>query len=886
METNIGSNSEHLAIKPHVEYPHAIKNEGPESRAQKLWDWARNHLHYTALFRMRKFALWRLADLFFDSDQTGNVPANLGYAGETLSRLLHPDPIYLGEDMPSMPTFNEFKDAILNEASRLDNSDYAPTVRPEGDDPGYEQRMGAKIATRALQSELERLGWEHKKRVAATHLPMYGGAWIVSSWEQSMEDTVRIPVRDCSECPQCGTKYAGPQYGGQPVTQCMECVDHEEQRPPDEAETAGRLHDAFMQMDVMPEMATPDMLPPEAVAQIQAPITYRAPGAPATRPYTPAGPELGMTDPLGNPFGEDVPLGQWLIEIPWPGDVFEADFGAGQPGDQEVKDVTFVRIRSRDWARARYKNARDAGDKLRAENQTALMEYHPVNGDLALTDERFIWRDHLRVVTRIKWPWMEAVRDENGQHVYVDGKCVYRLNRGKVVTIAGGIVMEDQDLMLEGPDGRLFPRIKVTYTPFDLASGDNQREGSSLSKTLFDAQRLINWSGAMDVDEQRNGQSRWLTRAGADVHFENAEGTSMQVVVWDAPEGVDTGDYKPELISRPTDAMKYGSAAEYGRAFMERASRRTDVEGGNLPSPTTAASAMQIAREESSALRKPRIEALGKTYERVLRHGLQLMQHYVHEPRVAWDKTDSKEEFQVWWTGADFSGQTDVRIDVEGAQDTELFRQSKYDDAMKGGLVDMMDPRVRRIMGKLKGVPNEVYEAEDAQVKVAEREYLEFTRGVDLAHPEAAGGLVFGPAPVVDDGLDDHVAHALRHKKDMHSDLWRQLEKLVRWDEVLPMLHGWKAQLSGLLSQPGGLEALPMPPQQFVLNLWVQMLSAQGVQPDPVLLGVLAFRAHLADHELKVMSATMQAQAAAAPPGGEGASAAPGGGPPQAGAAA
>lgn len=919
------------ALTVNLDYPPLLPPtvESNESRVTKLVAWAKNCLHYRAVNRLRNWVLWRLADLFFDGDQTGQMIDRLGYAGQDLARMYQRDDPgwFNGNDMPDNPVLNEFKDHILNEASRLDKSDYEGIVRVTGEGQNYRKSRGAKIATRALRSMLQAMGWDQKKRVAAMHLPMYGGVWHVSRWVTSMEKTTRVPVDGCLACPQCGCKYAGPipapppaSDGAPMLTQhmpgnCPQCESHDIQRPPTPDEINGRA--LGMQSEVAEQGAPPlNMDHPTVQEQLNAPMTQTMPFGPPLQQFTPAGAELSETDPYGRPLGEDVPLGEWDVRLCWPGDMFEYDLGIGTNGDYEIRDVTIVRVRSLEALRAEYPNART--DKLKPEERGALWNYHPMAGEIADIDARAIWRSHAREIMRVKMPWMEEVYGPDGRPVKVelpDGSfsSQWKLNRGRVVVVANGVVLRDEELMFEGPDGTLIPKVLVTYTPHDVAAGGQLREGSSLAKQLMDAQRWVNFGAAQDIDEQRNGQSRWVASDRVNLSYDQPEGYAMSVYRYGAPpDASNPQDFKPELITRPTADIKWGASSERASKYMAKASRAGEVEAGEIPGPNTPAQALQIAREESGAVRKPRVKGLAGTYERIYTHGLQLAQHYVREPRVAWDETDSRDEFQTFWQGADFEGQTDVKVEVSSAGDSEILRQAKLSEALKNGIVDINDARQRRIIGREMGVPEEINEQDNEQEAVAEREYLEFTDGLD---PD--GVMQFGQAPVVDDGLDAHALHVYRHRKDMHSDLWREVEKAVQWDKVLPLLNGWKPVVAMLMSQPSfpgtppnlsagdpgsppgppvGIDALQPSPQEYILNLWMSKLEGSPGSPGnpatgepasppppqlwpltPPLVAVLTFRAHFEEHKLRMAAAQMAAAPAPAP----GPAAPPAGGPPQ-----
>lgn len=870
---------------PYLEYPPPSETKDPDdtSRVSALVAWAKNSISYLSMLRMRRWAFCRLADLFFDGDQHPTADS-LGYVGVEFASYYSPDDIYLGLDASPRPTMNEYKDVILNEQSRIDRSDYEPTVRPSGSDPTYKQRSGAKIATRALRSSLEEDNWEHKKRTIAYHMPSYGGAWVESLWETSMEETIRVPVDGCQSCPVCQCKYAptppAPMGMPQPapLENCQQCINHDTQQPPDDLTIAARM------AQLPPEMIANGSPHPDVHEQLKAPMTVTMPGGPPLQPFIPSGPDLNAKDPYGRPLGEDVPIGHPRFNVLSYGDVFEENLGINAAGEMEVRDVTLVQVRSLDYIRARWKNARSG--QLLPESPAALHKYHPISAGDWMSEDDAVFRNAARVIRRYRWPWMEERKDSRS------GKPVeYILNRGKAVVVCGGLVLQDDDLMLDGPDGTSFPRVLVTYTPHDIGNGGQERMGSSLSKQLIDPQRGINQSVLQDQDEQKSGQSRWLVHDGVDVQYENS-GQAGATATWHAPEGAEQIDqYKPVLVSRTAEARKWGAMADYYRGFMGRSGRLTETESGSIP-PDAPASALQISREESGEVRKPRVEALAKTYQKLYRHRLQLMQKYVVEPRVAWDRTDSGQDFQSWYKGADFAGQTDVLIDVEGAADTELLKQKKLDDAINGGVIDMTNANNRRVIGKLKGVPADFFAAEDLQDQTAEREYLEFC---DATDPEDPRGMRFGPIPVVDPGVDNNQAHIFRHTKDIQSDKWREIERAVNWDKILTVISGWKQlavqaatpqatqppSVAGMppappVVLPPNIDLLLPTPQLWITNTWAEMLLAEnmkneqgptsGIDPaDPAVLSVLSFRAHLADHQIREVFASGGQQAQAPP---------------------
>ena len=361
------------------------------------------------------------------------------------------------------------------------------------------------------------------------------------------------------------------------------------------------------------------------------------------------------------------------------------------------------------------------------------------------------------------------------------------------------------------------------------------------------------------------------------------DGRAGGITYYDADQGAPQA--APTLIGATAQAQKWEAEQAYLTTYMARRSGLTQPERGEAPSGVTAAQALQLLREESAEHRRPRIDAIAEALQRLFAHGLQLMQHYVVEPRIAWDRNDSGAEFQVFWQGTDFQGQTDVVIETEGAADSEALRNAKLKDAVDWGLINMQDPRQRRILGRLQGAPTELFQLEDLQTAAAEREYGRLTGSVDIE----AGVVEMGQAPVVDPSLDDHAVHADRHGRDFLSDEWRALEEMAGWDEILSVLSAWDQIYVATGADQGafGLNAGINAVQDGILGLWQSMLANagrtdliliddNGIQyGNPAIEIVLVGRAHREAHVWLAQAAAVAAAGGApvAPAPGKGAAA-------------
>jgi hypothetical protein len=249
---------------------------------------------------------------------------------------------------------------------------------------------------------------------------------------------------------------------------------------------------------------------------------------------------------------------------------------------------------------------------------------------------------------------------------------------------------------------------------------------------------------------------------------------------------------------------------------------------------------------------------------RAYRHGLELMQELCREPRLYWEEDGAGEWKQRAWDGLMFAGQTHVHIDAEPDHNTDLVKQQTVRDYLSMNPQAMATPKTARVVAKVLGVQEELFQGDNLQDDAAEREYIDF---FDRER-----------APVVDPDLDDHDAHYDRHGVDCHSDKWRDLEDDADWDGALPQLSDWETMYAG---QPGAVDDTGMPipglDQQMgdqwppdlegrIFACWQQILSERYQSPTPeaaqALARVLRFRAHMAAHKR-----VGQARAAAAAQG-------------------
>lgn len=873
---------------------------------KKLRAWQNDRIQYTHPYRIRQCSNWRKADLY-DMDIQWLIKS---YNNDP-TRTQHWAPMEFDDSDPDaipLPTYNEFSGPIENETARLGRPEYKPYVRPSGESPDIKVRTAAKLSEKTLQQALQDMRWNETEDMGELHMPLYGGWYLKSYWDASWEKTTRIPVKGAMKCPACDFRMASPEIPydravgsgptdirpDAPVVEglhlampdriqreeppdplapgampkfttgvCLTCQDHEEMGMVEEP-AMGPMGEALLD-----EMGQPAMR--------QAFGPKRVPGPPKLQPFTPVDDELGAKDYLDRPLGEDVPLGEWKLRTLMPYDVFVENLGINVRIN-EMQEWTEVHVESLEWICNRYEN----GHKVKAENPTALMEYHQVAGERALYAGTHagagLFENHCRVKESHKKPWREEVLDADGK-----GTGKYELNRGRTIVMAGDVLLFDGDYLMESQvnPGVYIPRVHLDYVPWKLRSGGNEHSGISMSEGLFDPQDNINEVKSQFQDtRQTMGSPKFQIPRGANFDYERS-GAAGSHWIYDWVDG----QPEPKVIGNELLSSEAYRELESDIEFMGRHANLNEVEGGDAPAGITAGLALQILAEQSGERRRPRIRRIREMLMRCYSHGLQLMHELVREPRKYWEKDDRNGWSEKSWTGADLIGQTDCQIDVEPEHNTSVQEQQTIQDVIKLGGIDLTNRRTRRLAAKKMGVPAELYEDDDLQEEAAEREFI--------------GLLDENVPPVVDLDLNDHEAHFQRHGIDMHGEKWRELEKEADWATAYLFLCGWE---EGFDEQPGepipvGMDpktgqeitqpGMPVPGRRemirqampaikaeelVILEDWKQTLTqAQQMgayQPRPgsekALKKVMRLRAHAAYHK-RLMKAESQAQQAGAP---------------------
>jgi len=724
------------------------------------------------------------------------------------------------------PVFNEGHGSRTNESARLGRPNYRPVVRPKSENPSYKVREAARKATDVLRHRLKEIEWDRQAYVMYYHIPVYGGVWLRSEWEQRWDKTAQTPLTSAMKCPdpECPFLLSSPRVG------------------PNYREKA-----SFLGSELAP---------------IQPDLSYNVtncPTCPGHPPLQPFSPTLGEAatghDFLGRSLGTAQPLGDWLLSVRSPYDVFPKNLGFMMaPGD--VNEWREVHVETLDWVALHYP---EKADKVEPDRPDVIAKYHPLFGapDMygSVLDSKVL-KEAVRVMEWHKKPWMERVQDS-------EGNVTFRLNEGRSIIIAGDQILLDAPFLIPSPTDPLkkVPRILMDYVPWEVRDGARYLQGLSLWELLFDPQDNANEirSQAQSV-RQRLAVPLYIALKEHNLEIATRDGVPGRFAFIDVHP--DAPNMVPQIINNSTIADGVWRELQDTVSSLEKYAGNVEVEKGQVPPNVEAALAIQYLKTYAGEKREPRIKRIEECLKRLWKHGLELMTAFYIEPREVSYENEAGEERWSFLLGEDIKGEVNITVESEADFDEKARSQELVLSLSERGFLNPQDPNVAREVARILDAPESLFEEQDIQKDAAQREYIEFKES--------------GKIPVVDPSLDDHAAHARQHGIDSMGEYCRSLEEAGNWDGALKVLGAnWDLVLQQAMMTPA-----PVCLQEKIYQAWTAVLQQASTPPIDPMTGVplegvpllfeppqdaealdkiLRWRAHLEDHRLQGQLKQLQA---------------------------
>jgi len=739
-----------------------------------------------------------------------------------------------------LPVYNEGGSIRENESARLGRPEYKPRVRPRSENPGLTEKEGAKGAEHALKYRLKVMPDDVVQDRITYNMPVYGGAWLLSYWDQDWLETVRVPApamacpRHPSFMPSMEEQPQGPvpTNGQQGIEAFVEQTTVQQN---------GGLPVTSMETGVEPVQSCPFVA---READLKEKVCPSCEDHPDLMPYRPS------MDEAQGALGMDWPKGDWKIVVPWPYEIYARDAGVGvDPSD--VDEFVYVHKETLDWVAARYpdKVRDDKGQlRIRSESPAALMAEDPTFGAPDVFKDAHntgAFKNHVIVYDYFRKPWLEW-NDDHKQYVKNQGRCV---------TVVQNTVCLDDVLMVESLNepGRRVQKARLEYIWWELREGGRRAtSGQSLWDRMFDAQDGIN---------EREAQVRSVNQRGAVPWYLQARGRNFETRAADSAVpfrrvmvDIEPNDKQPPLTLMQNTTINPGVYQEIGdaREYLSRVSGQVEVERGQVPPGVSAATAIAYLKTESGEKRRPRIKRIKEALVRAWDHGLQLMAAFYIEDRPYEFEDEYGEERWAFIHG---------KVIAEANPQVDIYPTPDYDqaDAEREAIRDMvqlgiLDPnktsQVNRKIVKTLQPSLEFFVDDDLQEEQAQREWRDFKERRRI--------------PVIDPSLDDHPTHYEEHGRSCFQPSFRQKEDAANWDGALNVLGAdWDrmAVMVGLQRPPG--TSL----QTLLYTVWKQELEKAQFQSQDqdALEFCLHWRAHREAHKLEMLLPQIRQQQAQAP---------------------
>lgn len=776
-----------------------------------------------------------------------------------------------------LPVLNEMVALRENESSRLGRPEYKPRVRAKGENPGITEKEGAEGAERALRSRLKGMSWDEEQEQLVYNMPMYGGSWLMSYWDQTWMDTVRVPddAVICERNPAAGLQ--GGAVEGVPEAPGL--------APPPPANDGASLEPGIEESMTETTVAGSGMEPMTTVEAQSSmlPCDFVAPAREVQGEQCPKcgsglQPYMPSQEEAQGPLGKDWPKGDWYLRaLKGPYGVFPRDAGVGQD-PTDIDEWVYVHVETLDWLAERYPDkVRDVttGDlKIHPQHPSALMAEHPTLGSplvFQAAQHTSVFRDHVLVYEYFRKPWLAWDKDLKK----------YTKNRGRYTVVAQERVCLDTDLEIESLNqpGTFIPRCKLQFVVWEPKEGGRRATvGQSLWDRLFDAQDGINErSSQIRAVNQRLAVPFYLQARGRNFETRSADSS---VPVRRILVDIDPTDRQPPLQLLNNSTIDSGAYAEIENLlnYGQRAAGQVEVERGQVPPNVAAATAIAYLKTEAGEKRRPRIRRIRQALVRAWEHGLRLMSAFYIEPREYSFEDEFSEERWAFIHGEVIAA-ANPKVDIYPTPDydqADQQRESIRDMVQLGIINPTQTPQLNRKIVKALDSSLDFFTEDDRQEEQANREWRDFKDT--------------GKVPVIDPSLDDPMTHYQVHGEACFSAWFRDLEEKAGWDQALMVLGAdWDRSLIQLGMVSIGVPP-PIPPQDPVLiqmlqqmfanpqmslqvaivQFWVMRLTqAQFQAQDPeALMTVLQWRAHTEAHKVRalVQQAGIQAPAQGSAP--------------------
>lgn len=661
--------------------------------------------------RNESVSLSRLIELevnrqYYSGNQWNEVAQDTGPFDQAVTPMTSDD-----KNIP-MPVINRTAAIVDGEAARLISSTLKPRVDPN--DRTTKIARAAKLSNQVLDDICQKNSWVRVSHQDRKDCVIFGTSFMLTELALDVDELREIPasVLGCG----CGWKVSADKAskeGGVVSLKGKEAEALGAELPPQaDEEQIERGPIAFL--DACPSCG----------GEINERISDDAEGE----------------DSFGNPLTKKIPSTKIAIRNISVFDVCPE--GGGRTNDGNIGEYTIESIVPVDWVAKRHTKGKDVKPKtLQALNH--LLKWHPSGIDYSgtggyfgsaafLSEER--WASY-RMTIRKPFFNFDTKKYESD---------------GRLIISANNTVLYHGPLMIHHPaSGRRIPRVMLHPAQYTQVEGSIF--GIGAVRRVRKMQDAINTCVAQaQYGRHVWGNPRLFVPQGTSIEYQGQTYGGYQGDTFTY-----SGDEKPTVHEGTALHPDWHSEVELYFKQMSEVSNQADIDRGVPPGGVPSASGLMYLGEQAGTARKPLSQRFAEREQGIFRHVLELANATMDTPTELMVADRGDKRTIKTFTGTDLMWQLDVKVEVQPAFDSAVFRRQATQEALQSGLLQPQTPLQQRRIAEAMGVPSELDSVPSQQIENAENEWIDFIDDEE--------------DPVVSKEFDDHGIHIEQHFTDFRS---------------------------------------------------------------------------------------------------------------------
>lgn len=730
--------------------------------------------------RNESVSLARLTELelnrqYYSGNQWNEVAQDTGPFDQAVTPMTPED-----RNIP-MPVLNKIAPIVDGESARLIASTLKPRVDPN--DRTTRVARASRLSSQVLDDICEKNNWvraSHKDRRDAT---IYGTSFIMTCLELDTEELKEVPspIFGCG----CGWKISA------------------EKASMDSGVLSVRGKEALSLGAEEPDEASGLLFSKDD--RIKDPIAFLN-DCPSCKGEIKSGiaKDGDLVDTYGNSLRKKIPTARVAVRNVSVFDVCPE--GGGRSNDGSLQEYTIESIVPVDWICKRHTKGREVRPRSLGE-MSHILKWHPSGIDFSgtggyfgspayLSEER--WAAY-RMTVRLPFYNRETKAYESDGRLIISGN--------DTVLYHGPLMIHHED------SGRRIPRVKLH--PAQYTSVEGSIWGIGAVRRVRKIQDAINTCVAQ-VQYARHvwGNPRMIIPQGTTIEYMGQTYGGYQGDAFSY-----SGDAPPDIQKGEAINPEWHSEVELYDRMMSDVSNQADIDRGIPPGGVPSASGLMFLGEQAGAARKPLSQRFAEREAGIFRHMLELANATYDTPQQLMVADRGDKRTVKTFTGTDLLWQVDVKVEVQPAFDSAVFRRQATSEALQnssGGapLLNPTTPLQRRRVAEALGVPPELDSVPSQQIEAAENEWLDYAVTDEPV------------APIVKKQFDNHSIHIEQHFTDLRSADGEPLTRF--WSMVELATDGWDETLTAIETAEESLKLAPPGPEPEPAELGIDG------KPDPI----------------------------------------------------